>query len=224
MDDAALDHPEESDAGLPLAAEPAPVHPAAYLLLAAFIGLVVCSNVANGVWVKWVREHPARLLALSSRVRYLLFARVEGVGAIPYFVIGAVRIAAAAFVCYGIGRVFEERAVTWFRRFLGMTQESLDKMRDGFGTASWLLIPFFVGSNIICVLAGLTRTRMKHFVPLLTLGIAGRLVLYWFLAEPLEKPLKSFIDFTQRHQMKFILGSVALVVLVNARNLRRGRF
>jgi hypothetical protein len=75
----------------------------------------------------------------------------------------------------------------------------------------------------VCALAGLNRVRMRVFAPLLTVGIAGRLALYWFLAEPFEKPLKSFIDFTQRHQMKFIIGSVAIVVLTNLRNFRRGQ-
>ncbi len=216
MSDALADHapPDEDLAPLPWWR---------HLLVGSFVGLVVLSNIANGVWAKWVTAHPARLLVLSSRVRYLLFTRVGGIDPVAYVTIGSARIAAAAFVCYGIGYVYEGRALRWFRRFLGVTPEGVESIQRGFAKASWALIPFFVGSNIVCAMAGLNRVRMRVFAPLLALGIAGRLALYWFLAESFEKPLKSFIDFTQRHQMKFIIGSVALVLLTNVRNFRRGQ-
>ncbi len=216
MNDAAADQPT-SEPEIP------PLTPWRFALVGAFVGLVVLSNIANGVWAKWVTTHPARLLALSSRVRYLLFARVEGIDVIPYVVIGFTRIAVAAFVCYGIGYVYEGRALLWFRRFLGMTPEGIEGLQKGFEKASWALIPFFVGSNIVCALAGLNRIRLRVFAPLLAIGIAGRLALYWFLAESFRKPLESFINFTQDHQGKFIIGSIALVVLANVRNFRRGQ-
>ncbi len=215
MNDAVVDHASLDE-------DPTPLPWWRFALVGSFVGLVALSNIANGVWAKWVQTHPARLLALSARVRYLLFTRVAGIDAISYVVIGFMRIAVAAFVCYGIGYVYEGRALRWFRRFLGMTPEGIENLQRGFAKAGWALIPFFVGSNIVCALAGLNRVRIRVFAPLLALGIAGRLALYWFLAEPFEKPLKSFIDFTQRHQVKFIIGSVALVVLVNVRNFRRG--
>ncbi len=215
MNDAAADQPTfESESPLPAWR---------FALVGAFVGLVVLSNIANGVWARWVKTHPARLLALSSRVRYLLFARVEGIDLIPYAVIGFTRIAVAAFVCYGIGYVYEGRALKWFQRFLGMTPEGIEGLQKGFKKASWALIPFFVGSNIVCALAGLNRIRLRVFAPLLAIGIAGRLALYWFLAEPFRKPLESFIDFTQRHQREFIIGSIAVVILANMRNFRRGQ-
>ena len=37
-----------------------------------------CTNVANGVWARWVESNPEALLALSSRQRYLAFTVANG--------------------------------------------------------------------------------------------------------------------------------------------------
>jgi hypothetical protein len=39
--------------------------------LVLFVGLVICTNVANAVWARWVDTNPEGLLLLSSRNRYL---------------------------------------------------------------------------------------------------------------------------------------------------------
>ena len=41
------------------------------LALAAFVGLVIASNVASALWARWVEINPEGLLMLSSRNRYL---------------------------------------------------------------------------------------------------------------------------------------------------------
>src|SRR6266508_3202667 len=70
------------------------------LTIVAFVTLVICSNVANGVWAGWVDDHQAALLALSSRQRYLVFTAAGGIGVLPYVVIGALRIATATTEIY----------------------------------------------------------------------------------------------------------------------------
>ena len=49
------------------------------LALAAFVGLVVCSNAASAVWARWVNSNPEGLLMLSSRNRYLALTLAAGV-------------------------------------------------------------------------------------------------------------------------------------------------
>jgi len=192
-------------------------------VLVAFVALVVCTNVANAVWVVWARDNPEGLLGLSSRNRYLALAVASGVSPLAYVVIATARIATAFAVCHLIGRAYREQALSWFVRFLGVTPEALESFDRGFHRAQVALIPFFAGSNIVAVLTGVHRTPPARLAALLAVGIAGRLALVWWLANVFDNQLVDVLEFLQRYQWWAIAVSVLLVVLVNARNFRRGR-
>ena len=189
--------------------------------MAAFVALVICSNVASAVWARWVNSNPEGLLLLSSRNRYLALTLAAGVSLGFYVVIGFVRIAAAFIVCHLIGRAYRDDALGWFTRYLGITKESLDAFSKGFDKAEWLLIPFFAGSNIVAALSGVRRTPPVKLAALLTIGIAGRLTLMWWLARTFEDQLVDFLGWLQRYQWWAVGISVGLVLLINGRNLRR---
>ena len=73
----------------------------------------------------------------------------------------------------------------------------------------------------MAVLTGVRRTPVHKLVLLLSIGIAGRLLLMWWLARFFDEQLQSFLEFTTRYQW-WVLGiSIGTVVLVNLRNLRR---
>jgi membrane protein DedA with SNARE-associated domain len=192
-------------------------------MLVVFVGLVVCTNVANVVFARWVKTQPEQLLMLSSRNRYLIGAVGAGISPVSYAVIATVRLALAAAVCHFIGRAYGDRALRWFTRYLGMSQQGVDRFEDQYRVAEWVLIPIFVGSNIVFVLSGTVQTRWRRIVPLLLAGIAGRLALMWWLAKTFESEVKSVIDFLQRYQLPIIVGSLVIVVLTNVINIRRGR-
>lgn len=196
--------------------------PWAPLTLVAFVGLVICSNAANVVWASWADDSPAGLLALSSRNRYLVASVGGQISAGAFFVIGAARIAAAFVVCHLVGRAYRDQALTWFTRYLGVKPAQLDQMHAGFSTVEIGLIPFFAGSNIVAVLTGVHRTPPVKLAVLLAVGIAGRLVLLWYLAHAFEDQLTDIVDWLQRYQWWLVGGSILAVVLVNLRNFRRG--
>ena len=191
-------------------------------MLAAFVALVICTNVANVVWATWSHDHPAGLIALSARQRYLVLAVAGGISPLAFAIVGAARIAIAFVVCHLIGRAYREQALTWFTRYLGVTDEALDTYNRGFSSAEIGLIPFFAGSNIVAVLTGVHRTPPRRLALLLALGIAGRLVLMWYLAQAFEDELLDVLKFIQRYQWWALGLSIALVLAVNVRNFRRG--
>ena len=198
------------------------VRPAwAPLALAAFVGLVICSNIASAVWARWVNTNPEGLLLLSSRNRYLALTLAAGVSLPFYVVIGFLRVGAAFVVCHLVGRAYRDDVMGWFTKYLGLTKESLDAFDRGFEKAEWALIPFFAGSNIVAALSGVKRTPPAKLIALLAVGIAGRLTLMWWLARTFEDQLVDFLEWLQRYQWWAVGASVGLVVLVNARNLRR---
>ena len=204
---------------------PAHVKPRwAPLTLAAFVGLVICTNIANATWVRLTNvdnPNPELLLLLSSRNRYLAFALGSDVSIPAYTVIGFLRIAAAFGVCHLIGRAYAGEAIGWFKKYLGFNDEAEQTFDRFFEKAEWLLIPIFAGSNIVGVLTGVRRTPLPKLATLLSIGIAGRLLMMWWLARFFEDQLQSFLDFTTRYQWWFLAGSILLVVMVNLKNFRR---
>jgi hypothetical protein len=202
--------------------DPDHVRPAwAPLTLAGWVGLVICTNVASGVWATWVESQPELLLMLSSRSRYLALTLAAGIPLVSYAAIATARIGVAFVVCHLIGRAYAGEAIGWFKRYLGFTDEAEAAFDRGFERAEWALIPLFAGSNIVAVLTGVRRTPFPKMLRLLAIGIAGRLVLMWWLARTFEDQLVDFLGVVARYQWWFVIGSVALVVLVNLKNLRR---
>ena len=203
--------------------EPTPhVRPGwAPLTLVAFVALVICSNIASAVWARWVNTNPEGLLLLSSRNRYLALTLAAGVSIPFYVVIGFARIGAAFAVCHLVGRAYRDDVAGWFTKYLGMTKESILAFERGFDKAEWALIPFFAGSNIVAALSGVRQTPPFKLISLLTVGIAGRLALMWWLARTFEDQLVDFLEFLQRYQWWAVGISVGMVVWIISRNLRR---
>jgi len=203
------------------AAEPAHVRPAwAPLTLIAFVGLVIMTNVASGLWARWVDTNPEGLLMLSSRNRYLALTLAAGVPVSTYVVIAFLRVGAAFVVCHMIGRAYHDDAIGWFRKYLGVTHETIGTFNRGFARAEWVLIPFFAGSNIVAALSGVHRTPPVRLAVLLSIGIAGRLALMWWLARTFEAQLVDFLEWLQRYQWWAVGISIGLVLLINLRNFR----
>lgn len=192
------------------------------LVLVAFVALVVCTNVANAIWARLIDTNPEALLALSSRNRYLALVLAAGTPVWAYAVIATARITAAFAVCHMIGRAYHAQALNWFTRYLGVAPETLDAYRRGFEKIQWVLVPFFVGSNIIAVISGVHRTAPAKLATMLAIGIAARLTVFWWLARRFEAPLIEFLTWLQRYQWWVVGGSIALVLLANAMNVRRG--
>lgn len=192
------------------------------LTLAAFVGLVVCTNIAGATWAKLLESSPETLLALSSRNRYLVLALGADVSPIAYWGAGFLRIALAFVVCHMIGRAYSTTALTWFVKYLGVTPEALEQFDRAFAKAEWVIIPFFAGSNLIAALSGIHRTPPRRLALLLTIGILGRLVLIWWLAQIFEEELEDFVGWLQRYSWWLVGISVALVLAINMRNFRKG--
>ncbi len=192
------------------------------LTLAAFVALVICSNVAGATWAKLIESSPEGLLVLSSRNRYLVLALGADVTVAAYWVIGFARIALAFVVCHLIGRAYAATALKWFVKYLGVTPEALAQFNNGFAKAEWVIIPFFAGSNLVAALSGVHRTPWPRLAGLLTIGILGRLALIWWLAQIFEEELEDFVGWLQRYSWWMVGISVVIVLLVNFRNFRQG--
>ena len=201
--------------------EPVPRHGPVWVVL--FIALVVCTNVANATWAALEKSHPAKLIMLSARNRFLVVAVPHISSWALWAVLATARLLAAALVCHMIGRCYGDRALRWFWRFLGMPQEQVAKFEEQIARAEWFIVPFFAGSNIVWALTGAAKTTWKRLLPLALIGIAIRLALLWWLAKAFESQLRSIIDWTSKYSLWIILGSLVVVIAVNVRNFRAGK-
>lgn len=192
------------------------------LTLAAFVGLVICTNIAGATWAKLLESSPETLLLLSSRNRYLVLALGADVAPIAYWVIGFVRVATAFVVCHMIGRAYAATALQWFVKYLGVTPEALEQFNRAFEKAEWVIVPVFAGSNLVAALSGIHRTAPARLAVLLTVGVLGRLALIWWLAQIFEEELEDFVGVLQRYSWWLVGISIVAVVLVNMRNYRKG--
>lgn len=193
-----------------------------WLWVAGFVGLVVCTNVANASWAAIATDHPVRLIMLSSRNRFLIAAS-PNIGFATWALVATVRIGVMAIVCHLIGREYGDRALRWFWRYLGMPQEQVGKFEQAFAKAEWFVVPFFVGSNIVWVLSGAARTTWRRLAPMMAVGLAARLALLWWLAKTFESEVTATLRWIDRYQWWFFAASIIVVVVVNVRNLRAAR-
>jgi membrane protein DedA with SNARE-associated domain len=188
-----------------------------------FVGLVVCTNVASTSWAALETRHPVQLLLLSARNRYLVLTVPSGISPVTWAAVGTVRLMAAAIVCHMCGRCYGDRALRWFWRFLGMPPEQVARFEQQVGRAEWIMVPVFVGSNILWALTGAAASPWRRLAPMAAIGIAARFALLWWLAKEFEHQLRKVIDWTTHYQLWIIIASILLVLLANLRNLRRGR-
>ena len=194
----------------------------AVLTLAAFVGLVVCSYIGTAVATTWANTNPEGLLLLSSRVRHLLLV-AGNINFWAYAVLASLRLGVAFVVCHLVGRAYGKTVLYWFGRYLGVPSEQIHTLFETFHKAEWFVIPFFVGSNIVAAISGISRTSARRMAVLLPLGLVVRVVFWWIVARIADDQVDSVLDFLAKYQRPALIASVVLTVGFVLFNLRRGR-
>lgn len=184
------------------------------LLVGVYVLLYAAANVGSVMAPRMVERNPELLLALSSRIRHLLFAVPAGVSPGLYGAIGFVRIFAAGTVCYLLGRWYGTRGFAWLDRQLGDQRPAalrwLEAATDRVGPLFVLLMP---GSNIVCALVGHRKMPPRWFFSLMALGTVGRLWWVWLAADHFESELKDALAWISRYQWWLVGGFFALTLL-----------
>jgi membrane protein DedA with SNARE-associated domain len=143
------------------------------------------------------------------------------VDAVPYFVIGTLRLTLADPLFYLLGYWYGEAALSWVERQSGTVGRLLRVLERFFSKASYPLV-FLAPNNYICLFAGASRMTPPVFLVLNVSGTITRLVLLRFLGDALEDPLDSLLDFISRNQLRLTLLTIGLVVAQAAWDQRKG--
>ena len=182
--------------------------------------LFTTGTIGSNIGPAWVDERPAVVLALSSRNRNL-FGSVPFVDALPYSVIGFVRIFVAAVVLFYLGRWYGQRAITWTETRMGELPPIYRWFQTGIDRAGWLLVILMPGSNLVCIMAGHRRMNPRLFVPVVSIGIVIKLAVLWAGGQALEDEIRGFLDWIEDYQWWIVGGLFAVSFLQSSRQARR---
>jgi len=202
----------------------APVHhvsaAARRFILIASGTLFTAGTIGSNIGPALVDEHPALVLALASRNRNL-FGSVPFIDPVTYWIIGFLRILAAAVVLFYLGRWYGQRAIGWTERQVGDLPPIYRWFDKGVAKAGWLLFLAMPGSNLVCLMAGHQRVSPRRFIPLIMVGIVIKLALLWAGGRAFEDQIRSFLSWIEDYQWYVVAGLFALSFLQSARHARR---
>jgi len=191
------------------------------MLVGAYVLLYAAANVGSVMAPRLVEQSPELLLALSSRTRHLLFAVPAEITPAAYGLVGFVRLALAAAVCFLLGRWYGNRGFAWLDRQLGdqrpATLRWLERATDRVG---WLFVLLMPGSNIVCALVGHRKMSPRTFFPLVLVGIVARLWWVWLAANHWESELKDALKWISKYQWWLVGGFLAITLLQSWRRTR----
>lgn len=187
-------------------------------LLAGYGILVALTNIGSISAPTLVKDQPGLLLALSSRLRHLLFAVPAGIDPIAFALIPVARLGAAAALCFTLGYLYGDHGMRWLERQLGGDKPAtLRWIEKGVDRAGWLMVFLMPASNVVCALAGYRRMDPRRFVMFLVGGIAFRLAWIWLAAKQFEDQLKVALDWIEKYQWYLVIGFTAITVLQSFR-------
>ncbi len=203
------------------APEPPPVSANARRLVLIASGLLfTLGTIGSNIGPAWVDEHPAAVLALSSRNRNL-FASVPYIDPLPYVLIGFVRIFIAGMALFFLGRWYGERAIAWTEKQAGELPALYRWFAKAMDRAGWLVVIVFCASNLVWMMAGHRRMDPRRYAGLLAVGISIRLAVLWAGGNAFEDQIRSFLNWLEDYQWYVVIALFAVSFAQSARRVKR---
>ena len=171
--------------------------------------LFIFGTIGTNIGPALVDEHPLLVLTMSSRNRNL-FGSVPFTSPVPYFIIGFLRILAAATALFFVGRWYGDRTVRWVEDNVGEMPALYRWIEKAVNKAGWLMLFFMPGSNVVCVLVGHRQMRIRHFFAVIIPAICFRLIVMRIGGDIFEDQVRWFLKSIERYQWFIVLGLFAI--------------
>lgn len=173
--------------------------------------MVVASNVANAVWPTLVNDHPLLLLSLSSINRYLV-ATTPVTDVAPFFLVATVRLMLPDPFFFMLGWWYGDRGLAWMSRRFPSVIRSWAVFERVFRKARYPAV-VIAPNNAVCLLAGIDRMPVAHFLPLAVVGTIGRVALIRVTGDFFSVPVTDLLGFVERYRWWLLGVSVTAVLL-----------
>ena len=171
--------------------------------------LFIFGTIGTNIGPALVDERPLLVLAMSSRNRNL-FGSVPFTSPVPYFIIGFLRILAAAVALYFVGRWYGDRTVRWVEDNVGEMPALYRWIEKAVNKAGWLMLFFMPGSNVVCVLVGHRQMRIRQFFAVIIPAICFRLIVMRIGEDIFEDQVRWFLKSIESYQWYIVLGLFAI--------------
>jgi len=182
--------------------------------------LFAVGTFGSNIGPAWVDERPAVVLALSARNRNLL-GSVPYIDLVPYSVLGFSRLMLAGVTLFFLGRWYGTKAISWAEGRVGELPSIYGWFQRSVDKAGWLLLLLMPASNLVCMMAGHRRMRVRVFVPFIAAGIAIKLAVLWVGGKAFESEIIAVIEFINRYQWWVVGGLFALTFLQSGNKVRK---
>lgn len=191
-------------------------------LLIAFTSLLfVAGTIGTNIGPALVDNHPLLVLFLSARNR-ILFASVPYMDPLPFFVVGFLRLFAAAAALFFVGRLFGEKALRWTEAQVGEMPRIYKWTERATTRAGWLAVLLMPGSNIVCLLVGHLGMKPAKFFTFLTSGIVLRLIVMWYGGKAFETQIRWSLSYIEKYQWWVVGALFAITMLQSSRRKSPG--
>lgn len=171
--------------------------------------LFIFGTIGTNIGPALVDERPLLVLTMSSRNRNL-FGSVPFTSPVPYFIIGFLRILAAAVALYFVGRWYGDRTVRWVEDNVGEMPALYRWIEKAVNKAGWLMLFFMPGSNVVCVLVGHRQMRIRQFFAVIIPAICFRLIVMRIGGDIFEDQVRWFLKSIESYQWYIVLGLFAI--------------
>jgi len=193
-----------------------------WLILTPIVIMTIAGWLADAFAPAIIDRRPLLQMFLNPRNRYLVLASPQ-VDAIPFFVVGFVRLVLTDPLFYLLGYLYGDAALRWMERKMGEDREtgSIAMIERWFAKASYVIV-VLMPNGYVCLLAGATGMRPRVFLPLNVIGTIARLIVIRITGNVFEDQLESVLDFIGEYRWWLVGLSVAIVLFYGWRGRRKG--
>ena len=130
------------------------------LIVTPIIVLIIAGWIGDASAVYLVDHHPLWLIGLNARNRNLVLV-VNQVDAVPYYLVGTLRLLLSDPLFYLLGYFYGDGAIRWMERQAPTYGKFMRSAEKWFGVAAYPLV-FFAPNNFICLFAGAAGCRSRR--------------------------------------------------------------
>ena len=179
------------------------------LLIAALGSFFALAMLGTAFAPKLLVEHPLLLVALNPVLRHLVLASNQ-IDALPFVLVGLLRLLGPDPFHYLLGRWYGDVAVEWIERRSPRSARAARFAERAFARAGLVLL-FVSPEGIINVLAGAARVRPAVFLTLNVAGTLCMLMLVRAFGARYDAALGALLAFIQANVIGLTAASVIAV-------------